>query len=256
MPSTTSTPKVGTTTAVAPSTLSTFHRNARRGDVDAIAASLKAHGQYKPITVNIGTHTGRPNEVLAGNHTLIAFRNLADDPAFDKVLVHWVDVDDDMCSRIVLADNRTSELGGFDTAELAALLQDVGADLTGLGYTALDLDDLNALLEEAAPLLPTDDLGGDPFAFADRAPQQASPRVGEDGLIASTDVTTLKESYADSATRMVILALPVAQFVWIQPHLEAMRKERGHASNADLIVSLVEEITGDKAPAPDSTLGA
>ena len=53
-----------------------YHRNPRRGDVAQIARSLKRTGQYRPIVANKGTHTGRPGEVLAGNHTLAAARVL------------------------------------------------------------------------------------------------------------------------------------------------------------------------------------
>lgn len=145
----------GKTTAVAPSTLNVFHRNPRHGDTAAIAASLKAHGQYKPITVNIGTSTGRPHEVLAGNHTLMAFRDLAERDAFDdrwaKILVHWVDVDDDMCNRIVIADNRTSELGYTDNDTLHELLASFeGTDLSGLGFTT---EDITALIGPSRDLL-------------------------------------------------------------------------------------------------------
>ena len=56
--------------------LSTFDGNPRRGAVDQIAKSLEKHGQYRPIVVNAGTLTGRRNEVLAGNHTLLAARSL------------------------------------------------------------------------------------------------------------------------------------------------------------------------------------
>lgn len=146
----TAAPKAGTTTAVSPADLHTFHRNARQGDVGAIAASLKAHGQYKPITVNIGTHTGRPREVLAGNHTLMAFRELAEKDGggrWDGILVHWIDVDDDMANRIVVADNRTSELGGMDMAVLAGLLDDMDGNLDGLGFTEADVAAIHDLLD-------------------------------------------------------------------------------------------------------------
>lgn len=141
-------PAAGLTIAVAPSSLRNYHRNPRKGNVDSVVASLKAHGQYRPITANIGTHTGRPNEVLAGNHTLKAFRKLAayepDDDRWNAILVHWVDVDEDQAKRIVLADNRTSEKGSYDYAALYDLLSDVSHDLTGLGYTAEDLDTISA----------------------------------------------------------------------------------------------------------------
>lgn len=142
----------GKTTSAAPSVLRLYGRNPRKGNVGAVAASLKAHGQYRPICANIGTHTGRPREVLAGNHTVKAFRQLAekfpDDPRWSSILVHWVDVDADQAARIVLADNRTAEKGRYDNRALADLLSDVAEDLTGLGYTADDLDALNSVADD------------------------------------------------------------------------------------------------------------
>lgn len=139
---------VGTTTRVSPAELSVYHRNARVGDVDAVMGSLRANGQFKPLCVNIGTKTGRQNEVLAGNHTLKAFRNLAEQNPFDeqwsKIAVHWVDVDDEMATRIVLVDNRSFEEGGFDAAELVELLNEAGT--TGTGYSDADLDSLEAAI--------------------------------------------------------------------------------------------------------------
>lgn len=139
--------KIGTTTRVPIAELSTYYRNARRGDIPTIIGSLKAHGQYKPIVVNVGTHTGRENEVLAGNHTLLAFRDLAEsepDGGWDTILVHWVDVDEDRATRIVLVDNRSSELGGVDHKMLFELVDGLGGDLEGTGFTDLDLDALEA----------------------------------------------------------------------------------------------------------------
>ena len=134
-----------------PAELNTYHRNPRRGDVGIISASLKAHGQYKPIVVNKGTYTGRPNEVLAGNHTLMAIRDLAEqhpeDDRWGSVLVHWIDVDDDRAARIVLVDNRASELGTVDTAALHGLLESLGADLSGTGFTDEDLASLAHVID-------------------------------------------------------------------------------------------------------------
>ena len=145
-------PEVETTTSVAPSVLRLYGRNPRKGNVGAVAASLKAHGQYKPVVANIGTHTGRNNEILAGNHTVKAFRHLAekfpDDERWNSILVHWIDVDNDQAARIVLADNRTAEKGRYDNKVLADLLADVADDLTGLGYTSDDLDALNSVADE------------------------------------------------------------------------------------------------------------
>lgn len=159
-----------------PSKLNLYPGNARRGDVRAIEGSLRAHGQYKPITVNKGTHTGAPNEVLAGNHTVMAIRNLAekypDDERWQSVLVHWLDVDADTAKRIVLVDNRTSELGGMDADALYELVSSVSNDLAGTGYTDGDLTLLAEQINSA------DDLDGksgtDPFSEWEGMPHYES----------------------------------------------------------------------------------
>jgi hypothetical protein len=138
---------------VRPDEVHNYHRNPRRGDIGAIARSLKKHSQYKPITVNIGTYTGRPNEVLAGNHTLLAIRQLADsdpdDERWQNVKVHWGDWDEDQCRAINLADNRTAELGGYDDAELLSLISEVPQmDLDAIGYTQSDIDALEKVVAD------------------------------------------------------------------------------------------------------------
>lgn len=135
--------------------LRTFHRNPRRGDVDAIARSLAVQGQYRPIVVNRGTFTLRRNEVLAGNHTLKAARELG----WSHITVCWVDVDDDQAARIVAADNRTADLGGYDDAVLADLLGDLDS-LDGTGYTDSDLAAL--LAPDEGDDDPDDDLAAAP----------------------------------------------------------------------------------------------
>jgi len=112
-----------------------YPRNPRRGDVDAIKRSLERNGQYRPIVVN-----RRTGEVLAGNHTVKAARDLG----WQSVAATYVDVDDEQAARIALADNRTADLAVYDDAELVALLQSLD-DLDG---TAWRDDELTALLEQ------------------------------------------------------------------------------------------------------------
>lgn len=163
-------PKPGATTAVPTRSLSTYHRNARRGDVSLIKASLLAHGQYKPVVANIGTHTGRPHEVLAGNHTLMAARDLAEEGNgdFTNILVHWVDVDDDMATRIVLADNRTAEQGSYDYDALLSLVESLDGDLDGIGFSEDDIDHLAHL----AGRDDADEATNDDYAEGDKAAPQ------------------------------------------------------------------------------------
>lgn len=129
--------------------LNLYHRNPRLGNVEAIAESLKANGQYRAIVVNKGTHTNRPMEVLAGNHTLKAARQLE----WETVLAHVIDVDEDAATRIVLVDNRASDLATMDYDVLLGLTANL-EDLTGTGYTEDDL----AMFE---PFEPEELLAGD-----------------------------------------------------------------------------------------------
>ena len=148
-----------------PAELALYHQNPRVGDVDAIVHSLRAHGQYKPVVVNRGTHTGRPLEVLAGNHTVKAFRDLTeaepDDDRWQEVHCWVVDVDDDRAARIVAVDNRTSDLGSFDDQALADLLSSL-PDLEGTGYSDDDLEMLNDILDAAPSLDELEDKYGEP----------------------------------------------------------------------------------------------
>lgn len=115
------------------SDLSPYYKNARRGDIDAIAESLKTLGQFKPLVVNLGTHTGRPNEILAGNHTAQAAAKIG----MTALQVAWVDVDEDTATKIVVADNRTSDLSSYDNTALAELLGGL-TDYTGTGFSQSD----------------------------------------------------------------------------------------------------------------------
>src|SRR2546423_269190 len=97
--------------------------NPRRGDIGAIRESLERNGQYRPIVVN-----RRTSEVLAGNHTLAAARELG----WQAIACSFVDADEQMARRIVLADTRTNALAGYAAGELLALLGGLPA-LAGTG---------------------------------------------------------------------------------------------------------------------------
>lgn len=239
--------------AFAPSELALYHRNPNLGNVPKIVASLRAHGQYKPVVVNRGTHTGRPNEVLAGNHTLKAIRDLLeaepDDERWRTIDGYVIDVDDDQAARIVLVDNKTAEDGfGYDQEVLADLLGGL-PDLEGTAFTADEYSDLLASLEEALPD-PLDPAGlGD-----DNAPKP--PRTGEDGLINSTDIDTQANSYVDASTRLVVLTVPIPQFIWMQEVFTRYRDEFDLESNTQAVIKLLESWSGEtapEAPAPAET---
>jgi len=118
--------------------------NPRRGDVEAVAASLEAFGQRKPIVARRFDRV-----VIAGNHTLQAARSLG----WPFLAVVWTDDDEATGKAYSLADNRTAELGSYDEAELATMIGEVaGASpelLAATGWTDEDLAKLVDGLEQA-----------------------------------------------------------------------------------------------------------
>ena len=116
-----------------------YYENPNVGNVDVIAHSLAHNGQYKPITVNVGTYTGRPNEILAGNHTWKAAQQLE----WPDISVSFVDVDDMRAAIIVADDNHTAELAKRDDEALAKLLGRIP-----LEESTFTEDDLAKLLDK------------------------------------------------------------------------------------------------------------
>jgi len=109
--------------------------NARKGNVGILVESLKVNGQYRPIIVQKST-----NYVLAGNHLLKAAKRLE----WDEIDAVVIDVDDERALKIVLADNRTADLGEYDHDLLHSLLKEL-EDFAGTGYSIQDIDELEKL---------------------------------------------------------------------------------------------------------------
>lgn len=120
--------------------------NPRRGDEATIEASMVAHGFFGAVLAQTST-----KRILAGNHRTRVARRLGE----PTVPVLFVDVDDDQARRLLLVDNRSNDLAGYDDRELAALLADLtadGGDLLGTGFSDADLADLlDRLAPPAAP---------------------------------------------------------------------------------------------------------
>jgi site-specific DNA-methyltransferase (adenine-specific) len=131
--------------------------NPRKGDVEAVKRSYERFGQRKPIVaLPDGT-------VIAGNHQFLAAKALG----WDEMAVVFVDDDDQTAKAFALADNRTSDLGTYDSEALAELLADVAIDpelLMATGYTQADLDALLGEIEELPPVI------GDPDDVPESAP--------------------------------------------------------------------------------------
>jgi ParB-like chromosome segregation protein Spo0J len=127
--------KVGQVASVAISSLEAYPTNPRRGDIEAIAQSLKAHGQYRPIVVQYGS-----NFILAGNHTFKAAKKLG----WKKIKVTYIETDEEGARKIILADNRLTDLASYNEPLLKSLLSTL-PELEGTGFTKAEVEILDRL---------------------------------------------------------------------------------------------------------------
>lgn len=118
--------------AVPVDSLHEFYKNPNEGDEEIVAKSLKRNGQYKAITVNLGTLTGRPDEILCGNTTYRAAKLLE----WPDIAVDFVDVGEHAARRIVATDNESAKKGRTNNAVLLDLLDPIKNDLEGSSISA------------------------------------------------------------------------------------------------------------------------
>ena len=86
-------------------------------------------------------------------------------------MVH-VDVDDQQAKRILLSDNRTSDLATYDSPNLIALIETLRPDLDGSGWDVRSLEKLHQLEDEDGDIFggrDTDSEGGTATATTNRA---------------------------------------------------------------------------------------
>ena len=184
--------------------VSAHPRNVRQGDIGAISQSLEAHGQYRPITYQKSTGL-----ILAGNHTWKAAKSLG----WKQIVASSVDCDDDQALRILLADNRSSDLATYDDQELMELLKEISAsgdELLGTLYEGDDLDDLVFKLE------------------------------GSLGFVAEgLSIGDLKDSYDNAEVRNLSLPYDREKIEEIKQRLTELMKRTGAASFSDVVWDLV-----------------
>ena len=178
--------------------------NARQGDVGAIAESLKAHGQYKPIVVQAST-----GFVIAGNHTLQAARVLG----WPELEVVKIDVDDDEARRIMLVDNRTTDLATYDDEGLARVLSELTNSERGLEGTGFDGDDLDDLMRSLDASMSRIMLT-EPDAVPD-VPGESVTRPGDLWILGAHRLLCGDSTLADSYARLMDGSF--ADCIWTDP---------------------------------------
>ena len=195
--------------------LAEYPGNPRRGDKEAIKASLSENGQFQPLVVQESSGT-----VLTGNHTFQCMRELG----WEQAEVKWVDVDDHAARKIMLAANRTGDKATYDDRELVLAIEALEGDLDGSGFDDTDLDELADSDPEPEPVpAPPPSIVGAVFSDApapgipgQRAPGSAPAEA--DGGTGATTLAGVVTPVGSNATKPVLSgpdADPLVQVQWL-----------------------------------------
>jgi len=124
------------------------------------------------------------------------------------VVVGWASRDDEEAAAYLIADNRLSETGGWDEDLLASMLAEI--DLTGIGYSTDDLEDL-LFASELPPVMD----GNSPDERAD--------------------------AFEAAGIRTVVLPFQAGRYEQALKWLEQLRKITGEGTNSDAVYALLEK---------------
>lgn len=183
--------------------------NPRVHDEAALDESIGTNGQYRAIVARRlpdGTH-----QILAGHGT----RNAVHRSGVAVVRVEVIEADDTEARRIVLADNRTSELASYDDRALLDLMDAASRD-GGLLGTGWDGDSYRELLDEFE--------SENPFDFRpDADPDEQDVEPPEEPVTTLGDVWALGDhrlvcgDSTDPAAWSSLMGGGMADCVWTDP---------------------------------------
>lgn len=201
--------------------------NPRKGDDKAVGESIARNGFFGGILIQKST-----NYVIAGNtrYRVMSEEGQATIPGF------WVDCDDETATRIMLADNRTSDLAFYDDEALFGLLRSL-VDSEGLDGTGYDRAAYELLLQS----------------------MESDSIVG--GIRQGVFPEERIDAYNELDIRSLILPYEFTRYEPVANGLADLRTAWGMDTNADVVERLVYEALedidaarADHDPTPD--LGA
>lgn len=184
--------------------ISEFPDNPRRGDIDALVDSIKTNGFY-----SVGLVQKSTGYLVAGNHRRKALMKLG----ADKMPVIVQDMSDEDARRIVLGDNRTSDLAYYDDPTLFKLLDQLEGDFSGTGYDKASFELLLQSLEGE------EILGGIAQGYV------PEDRMGD---------------YLDSDIRSIILPYAGDEFDEVARALIKLRDAFGYETNSEVVRQLID----------------
>jgi hypothetical protein len=181
--------------------------NPRRGDDASVRDSMEHNDFFGAILVQRST-----GYVIAGN---TRYRVMVSDGA-ETIPAFWVDCDDETAKRIMLADNRTSDLAFYDDEQLFGLLRDLNQSegLDGTGY------------DRAAYELLLQSIESDHIVGGIRQGVEPDERI---------------DAYNELDVRSIILPYASDEYEEVAMSMAALRETLGFPSNADLVKHLVAQ---------------
>jgi ParB-like chromosome segregation protein Spo0J len=160
-------------------------KNPKDHDVGSIMESIRRFGFTAPLIINEAT--GRLLTGHGRGEALLRMWNDGDDPprgvTVDKATGQWrvpvvrgVSIEDEReAEAYLIADNRLTEAGGWNTNNLAAMLSSLAIDGVSFDGIGFDTDDLDRML---------DDLNSQPQAGSgDSADGAATPKAIKYGVV-------------------------------------------------------------------------
>lgn len=181
--------------------------NPRRGDLASLGASVEQIGFYGALVVQRSTGL-----ILAGNHRWKYLKSAG----AEEVPVLWLDCDDDRARRILVADNRVSDLGGYDTTALAVFVEELP-------------DAFLAALQLGATTLP----------MPQRVEHQDGGVPAADGSGSEKSYEERLESFKQSGVRSLVLDFTVDEYREVSAVLPDLFKAHGVENTSDLFWTLV-----------------
>lgn len=255
-------------------TIKEHPENPRLGDVDAIKEAIRQNGWHGTVTVQKGT-----GYALAGNHRTRAALELVrgdfnpwpdqSNEDFEKekakfaqgfhsgglatLPVFQADVDDDTARRILLSDNRTSDLATYDDPALLRLTAQIVDPETAMQILG-DADSSPDDKMEALRLLAKDKartpgrLRGTGYKSTDVEQLSLAMEGGQAAEWGSAGVGQFQrtEVFEQSQVRQLVFALKVEEFERVMPILLKIVEEQGFETNTEAFLWLLEKY----GPAP------
>lgn len=222
--------------------------NPRQGDVSEIAELINENGWHGVVVAQAST--GR---ILAGNHRYKAATMLYaeqgsvpgmvvsdNDPVELLVPVHALDVDDDEALRILLGDNRASDLATYDEPMLLRLVAQVG-DADSAVAVLTDPNSTVGEREEALKVLKSSEYAGTGYSTQDVA--QIAMGLMPETLSEDTYRTPedMAEQYANTDVRQIMLIAGIGDYETLLVALRKVREDNGFDDNTEAVFWLMEQ---------------